>query len=96
MGIKDEFHQIAILSCINELLQQLDDDGAATSDYSTSSDQFPHKMIQRSFNKLERCDKCNKYLRGLLHQGFICQGTLITGKLLRNCCNYLLFSQIAE
>lgn len=74
MGIKDEFHQKAILSCISELLKQLDDDGAAASDFSTSPDQFTHKMAQHSFNKLEKCEKCNKYLRGLLHQGFMCQG----------------------
>lgn len=34
-----------------------------------------HKFTQHSFSVLEKCGKCHKYLRGLLHQGFLCQGT---------------------
>lgn len=76
MGIKDEFHQKAILNCINELLKQIEEETLPPSDFSTAcAEQFPHNMTQHSFNKLERCEKCNKYLRGLLHQGFICQGS---------------------
>lgn len=82
MGIKDEFHQKAILSCISELLKQLEeDDAATTSEYNESDEQFPHKMTQHSFNKLERCEKCNKYLRGLVHQGLICQGNYYSSRL---------------
>lgn len=33
-----------------------------------------HNLVPHSFSVLERCDKCHKYLRGLLHQGFLCQG----------------------
>ena len=36
-----------------------------------------HNLVPHSFSVLERCDKCHKYLRGLLHQGFLCQGTHI-------------------
>ncbi|XP_043281420.1 phosphatidylinositol 3-kinase regulatory subunit alpha isoform X2 [Venturia canescens] len=32
-----------------------------------------HNLVAHSFSVLERCDKCHKYLRGLLHQGFLCQ-----------------------
>ncbi|XP_011262864.2 uncharacterized protein LOC105255336 isoform X1 [Camponotus floridanus] len=32
-----------------------------------------HKLTQHSFSILEKCGKCHKYLRGLLHQGFLCQ-----------------------
>ncbi|CAH1121068.1 unnamed protein product [Ceutorhynchus assimilis] len=78
MGIKDQFHQKAILSCIDELLNKsegqrpdLTDAGEGTS--TSSSNGYPHNLLQHSFSALERCEKCNKYLRGLLHQGFICQ-----------------------
>ncbi|XP_060515807.1 phosphatidylinositol 3-kinase regulatory subunit alpha isoform X2 [Cylas formicarius] len=75
MGIKDEFHQKAILSCIDELLNKPEDNkslGPESGECSTSNG-YPHNLTQHSFSSLERCDKCNKYLRGLLHQGFICQ-----------------------
>ncbi|EFN87789.1 Calcium-dependent protein kinase C [Harpegnathos saltator] len=32
-----------------------------------------HNLVPHSFSVLEKCDKCHKYLRGLLHQGFLCQ-----------------------
>ncbi|XP_072402257.1 phosphatidylinositol 3-kinase regulatory subunit alpha-like isoform X1 [Diabrotica undecimpunctata] len=78
MGIKDEFHQKAILSCVDELLKKpeicltlrnIDVEEAASS----TGTNYTHNLTQHSFSTLERCDKCNKYLRGLLHQGFICQ-----------------------
>lgn len=34
-----------------------------------------HTLMSQSFSVLEKCDKCHKYLRGLLHQGFLCLGT---------------------
>lgn len=74
MGIKDEFHQTAILSCIDELLnKQQDCNKTNEKDSADCSNKFAHNLTQHSFNTLERCGKCNKYLRGLLHQGFICQ-----------------------
>lgn len=75
MGIKDEFHQNAILTCIAELLNTPLDDKMSIieqNDYK-NLDQFAHNLLEHSFSTLERCDKCKKYLRGLLHQGFICQ-----------------------
>ncbi|CAH0562412.1 unnamed protein product [Brassicogethes aeneus] len=77
MGIKDEFHQKALLSCIDELIKKPDNNKMSNeqmgSDSDNNFDQYAHKLTQHSFSKMETCDKCNKYLRGLLHQGFICQ-----------------------
>ncbi|KAF5287242.1 hypothetical protein FQR65_LT12286 [Abscondita terminalis] len=72
MGIKDEFHQRAILNCISELLKHPDESVVTTEQYNYS-EQYVHNLTQHSFSTLERCKKCNKYLRGLLHQGFVCQ-----------------------
>ncbi|CAG9855406.1 unnamed protein product [Phyllotreta striolata] len=76
MGIKDEFHQKAILTCIDELLNKSEENpGFRTEqeDVDASGKNFFHNLASHSFSTLERCDKCNKYLRGLLHQGFLCQ-----------------------
>ncbi|XP_011307012.1 uncharacterized protein Pi3K21B [Fopius arisanus] len=89
MGIKDEFHQKNILVCIEELRQTSTSPSSDTSKSSTSlssndtnitSDTAvtigsgnQHNLVPHSFSVLERCDKCHKYLRGLLHQGFLCQ-----------------------
>ncbi|GLH08299.1 Phosphatidylinositol-3-kinase p85 alpha [Gryllus bimaculatus] len=72
MGIKDEFHQKAILVCIDELCRPSPepDNSCVEEDVGEKS---PHRLLEHSFSNLERCDKCNKYLRGLLHQGFLCQ-----------------------
>jgi hypothetical protein len=71
MGIKDEFHQMAILSCIDELLGK--QENKTNNEQEFDGAQFTHNLTQHSFGSLERCGKCNKYLRGLLHQGFVCQ-----------------------
>ncbi|XP_014482039.1 PREDICTED: phosphatidylinositol 3-kinase regulatory subunit alpha isoform X2 [Dinoponera quadriceps] len=75
MGIKDEFHQRSILVCIEELCQPTEDtDTTTTSDCSLS---YPgsnaHNLVPHSFSVLEKCGKCHKYIRGLFHQGFLCQ-----------------------
>ena len=71
MGIKDEFHQMAILSCIEELLGK-QENKLSSSNEQESDNTHTHNLTQHSFSSLERCGKCNKYLRGLLHQGFVC------------------------
>ncbi|XP_076658734.1 phosphatidylinositol 3-kinase regulatory subunit alpha [Halictus rubicundus] len=38
----------------------------------TTGNPHPHTLMPQSFSVLEKCDKCHKYLRGLLHQGFLC------------------------
>ncbi|XP_030748688.1 phosphatidylinositol 3-kinase regulatory subunit alpha isoform X1 [Sitophilus oryzae] len=76
MGIKDEFHQKTILTCIDELLNKPEEKKSQGSEGEVPSSPgqvYNHNLTQHSFSNLERCDKCNKYLRGLLHQGFICQ-----------------------
>ncbi|XP_024940412.1 phosphatidylinositol 3-kinase regulatory subunit alpha isoform X5 [Cephus cinctus] len=45
-----------------------------TSSSSTPATSNAHNLVPHSFSVLEKCDKCHKYLRGLLHQGFLCQG----------------------
>lgn len=32
-----------------------------------------HEMTQYSFSKLKKCDQCQKYLRGIVHQGMLCK-----------------------
>lgn len=79
MGIKDEFHQKAILICVEELCTsqsvQAEDNSVVNNDpYTVSvSEKYRHNLMEHSFSSLKKCDKCKKYLRGLLHQGFICQ-----------------------
>lgn len=73
MGIKDEFHQRAILSCIDELVKKPEENNQVdeTDNVDASSTQT-HNLMENTFNTLEKCKKCNKYLRGILHQGFLC------------------------
>ncbi|OXU28354.1 hypothetical protein TSAR_008311 [Trichomalopsis sarcophagae] len=88
MGIKDEFHQKNILVCIEELCQPstspptLPGSEAPSAPPSeqqqqqqqqTTATSQQHNLVPHSFSVLEKCDKCHKYLRGLLHQGFLCQ-----------------------
>ncbi|XP_065166487.1 phosphatidylinositol 3-kinase regulatory subunit gamma isoform X3 [Atheta coriaria] len=73
MGIKEEFHQKTILNCVNELLYTKTEDGEHLHDVSPCDELDAHNMLQQSFSSLEKCTKCNKYLRGLLHQGVSCQ-----------------------
>ncbi|XP_012277120.1 phosphatidylinositol 3-kinase regulatory subunit alpha [Orussus abietinus] len=88
MGIRDEFHQDNILECIKELCQPSTSppplSGAEASLGAVglpspsalapaNAPNNPHNLVPHSFSVLERCDKCHKYLRGLLHQGFLCQ-----------------------
>lgn len=40
---------------------------------SSSSSLFNHRLIECSFSSLESCDKCKRYLRGVLHQGLQCE-----------------------
>ncbi|XP_062542671.1 phosphatidylinositol 3-kinase regulatory subunit alpha isoform X3 [Armigeres subalbatus] len=32
-----------------------------------------HELVNHSFLKLVKCDKCQQYLRGLIHQGLLCK-----------------------
>jgi SAM domain (Sterile alpha motif) len=76
MGIKDEFHQETILHCVRELILSCKADPLDTpiGGDSDPANGPAHRLLEHSFSKLERCSKCNKFLRGLQHQGFQCQG----------------------
>ncbi|CAG0880468.1 unnamed protein product [Cyprideis torosa] len=74
MGIRDEFHQYAVLSAIDELIRR----DAAVPDILQTPDRpstgaHVHSLMETSFTSLQSCDRCNQYLRGLSHQGFRCQ-----------------------
>ena len=34
---------------------------------------YDHRFIQITFSSLQCCDSCHKFLRGIYHQGFLCQ-----------------------
>ncbi|XP_044764961.1 phosphatidylinositol 3-kinase regulatory subunit alpha-like [Coccinella septempunctata] len=69
MGIKDEFHQRAILSCIEELVKYPDQ---FTQDQSKEETGPSHCLVHHTFTTLEKCKKCGKFLRGILQRGFMC------------------------
>lgn len=71
MGVKDEFHQRAILVCVEELQRSIP--SPISSDDNSCDTANSHNMRLYSFSELKRCDKCHKFLRGLQHQGLICQ-----------------------
>ena len=75
MGIKDEFHQKAILTCIDELKnkQQSSPPAESKEENLDGNYEYEHSLSQQSFSVLEKCSKCQKYLRGLLNQGFYCK-----------------------
>lgn len=81
MGIKDEFHQKALLACIDELKgkQQHPADLEAPRNADDTENEHTN-LTQLSFSTLERCGKCQKYLRGFLRQGYFCQGNLFNLK----------------
>lgn len=78
MGIIDEFHQKAILVCVDELCQR---NGNGLSDVlafaaegnEVATPASHHELMEHSFTDLKRCDRCNQYLRGIIHQGFLCR-----------------------
>lgn len=69
IGIRDEFHQIQILLCIEQLTSlEIDETLDPHKDGGP-----PHEFKEHSWSSLKRCERCNKYLRGLFHQGMKCQ-----------------------
>lgn len=94
MGIKDEFHQETILHCVRELILSCKADPLDTpvgdSDPAVGN---AHRLLEHSFSKLERCSKCNKFLRGLQHQGFQCQGETVINVAVGQFLKLLLISE---
>ena len=80
MGVKDEVHQRAILVCIDELCQRSSRDSSkdlandSSLDCASSAQHHQHRLVETTFPALERCDKCHKFLLGILNQGLVCQG----------------------
>lgn len=84
MGIKDEFHQKAILVCIDQLQNECRDGvvvcpgekggaGAGVGGADCSTPASHHNLRNYSFHDLQLCDKCGLYLRGFIQQGQFCQ-----------------------
>nr|XP_042900263.1 phosphatidylinositol 3-kinase regulatory subunit gamma isoform X2 [Parasteatoda tepidariorum] len=81
MGVKDEFHQKAILVCVDYLCQRnnlnrsLQETKSQTgpSLRDGSSPTGNHQLLEQSFSCVLQCDKCHNYLHGLIHQGVVCQ-----------------------
>ncbi|KAG8197034.1 hypothetical protein JTE90_004303 [Oedothorax gibbosus] len=80
MGVKDEFHQKAILVCVDDLCQRnnlnrsLHETKANSSlRESSSPTSNNHQLLEQSFSCVLQCDKCQNYLHGLIHQGVVCQ-----------------------
>lgn len=47
--------------------------GGGGGDAMSSADKHSHDLVDHSFSKLVKCDKCQQYLRGLIHQGLLCK-----------------------
>lgn len=69
MGIKDEFHQKLILDCIEELVKS---QATLTEEQCRDETGPSHCLVQHTFSTLEKCKKCGKFSRGILHHGFMC------------------------
>lgn len=61
MGVKDEFHQKAILLCIEEL-NNIDNNKSDKPNETTSKQVTEEHFLLPGVN-LKRCEKCDKYLR---------------------------------
>jgi hypothetical protein len=66
MGITEELYQKTIMVCLDELVH--------SSQLTVKDISDVNSVRELSFAILKRCDKCNKYLREILHQQFLCQG----------------------
>ncbi|KAL3289656.1 hypothetical protein HHI36_023064 [Cryptolaemus montrouzieri] len=69
LGIKDEFHQKAIMNSIQELIE-IPEGNRYAEEQNTESGGT--NLTQHIFSTLEKCKKCGQYIRGNLHQGFLC------------------------
>ncbi|XP_059145678.1 phosphatidylinositol 3-kinase regulatory subunit gamma-like isoform X2 [Physella acuta] len=83
MGIKDEFHQKAILVCIDELCGQqtetqryassLPPPGHCLVDMEAAAGDSEHRFAEYNFSSMQRCHVCDKFLYGLVRQGLQCR-----------------------
>uniref|UniRef100_A0AAU7B9P6 Phosphoinositide-3-kinase regulatory subunit alpha n=1 Tax=Pyrrhocoris apterus TaxID=37000 RepID=A0AAU7B9P6_PYRAP len=71
MGVKDEFHQKAILLCIEELNNI---DNKSVKHHSIISKAIVEEHFLMPGVNLKRCEKCDKFLRTLPnHRDYLCQ-----------------------
>ncbi|XP_065581733.1 phosphatidylinositol 3-kinase regulatory subunit alpha-like isoform X2 [Artemia franciscana] len=73
LGIRDEFVQRSILACVDELCDRAKKEKSEEVPDTLLVPASQHRLQETTFDELTRCDKCHKFLRGLLHQGLICQ-----------------------
>nr|XP_006819735.1 PREDICTED: phosphatidylinositol 3-kinase regulatory subunit alpha-like [Saccoglossus kowalevskii] len=89
MGILDEFRRQCILITRDELCRGSSITREATSTYSSAvGDEAnrpasDHQFQEHSFSSLQWCDKCNKFMFGLVRQGLQCQ---VCGFSCHRCC----------
>lgn len=50
-----------------------EDSGLGSTDPAATGGKHSHDLVNHSFLKLVKCDKCQQYLRGLIHQGLLCK-----------------------
>ncbi|XP_065580891.1 uncharacterized protein LOC136040577 isoform X4 [Artemia franciscana] len=73
LGIRDEFVQRSILACAEELCDQAKKEKSEEVPDTLLVPASQHRLQETTFDELTPCDKCHKFLRGLLHQVLICQ-----------------------
>lgn len=85
LGIRDEFQQIALTTCVEELKnhENLTEEQKDVVKYAGSYAANDHQFVLMTFSTLTNCDSCDKVLRGLFHQGLICQSKLHTNYIMR-------------
>lgn len=49
------------------------EEAGAGGDVAATDKHTTHDLVDHSFSKLVKCDKCQQYLRGLIHQGLLCK-----------------------
>ncbi|RDD43651.1 Phosphatidylinositol 3-kinase regulatory subunit alpha [Trichoplax sp. H2] len=78
-GIRDPFHRVAVMNCVNELCRGIcDTDPSAhltVPIYTSRTDDTikKHRFRTHTYTSLTFCDKCTKTLFGLLRQGEQCR-----------------------
>lgn len=75
MGLLDEFHRKCIIYTRDELNLR----GDGVSNHVNATDQSfqytaqHHTLMEYTFSKLQWCDKCEKFMYGLVQQGLYCK-----------------------
>lgn len=96
MGIQDEFHKKSLLVCIDELcginpdvrhyVNPLPPPGQNTIETDDPTQTCDHQFSDYNFSSMQRCHYCDKFLFGLMHQGFQCR---VCGFCCHRCCSMM-------